>query len=76
MCEHKDEFKLILYCLEGRGYIFPVHEMARINENATHSCKKRNAAVKIPVIMMYKKLEYIMATRLFSMFFELIVHDI
>ena len=76
MYEHYDEFKLILCCSEDTKYSDLVNEMALIDERATKEYLESLASSGIAVEHISPRLEHILTTGLFSMFFELIVHDI
>ena len=60
---NKDEFKLILCSSDGTKYENIIHDMAEIEVDATHKFAKTT-------------LEHILASGLFSAFFEVIIHDI
>ena len=76
MYDHHDEFKLILCCSEDTKYSNLADDMAVIDEEATRDYIAALEASGLSVNVVPPRLEHILTTGLFSMFFELIVHDI
>ena len=73
---NKDEFKLILCSSDGTKYENIIHDMAEIEVDATHKFAKTMEQLGYPKYNVDKTLEHILASGLFSAFFEVIVHDI
>lgn len=73
---NKDEFKLILCSSDGTKYENIIHDMAEIEVDATHKFAKTMEQLGYPKYNVDKTLEHILASGLFSAFFEVIIHDI
>ena len=76
MYDHHDEFKLILCCSQGTEYSDLVEKMALLDEEATNAFAESANSAGGSVSRMPPRLEHILTTGLFTMFFELIVHDV
>ena len=76
MYDHKTVFKLILCCSEGTGYHNLVHEMARLDVEATHDFRAVTDQAGIPMNPINPTLEHMLTSGMFSTFFELIIHDV
>ena len=74
--KYKDEFKLILCSSDGTKYENIIHDMAEIEVDATHKFAKTMEQLGYPKYNVDKTLEHILASGLFSAFFEVIIHDI
>ena len=73
---HREAFKLILSCSEDTEYSDLIDRMAALDEDATGEFTQAANACGAPVQRMEPLLEHIITTGLFTMFFELILHDI
>ena len=76
MYEHYDEFKLILCCSKDTRYCDLAEQMALLDEEATREFAKTADMVGASVSSVPSRLEHILTTGLFTMFFELIIHDV
>ena len=76
MYSHRDAFKLILCCSQDTEYADLTERMARLDEQATSRFAQTTAAAGMPFQRTTPRLEHILTTGLFTMFFELIVHDV
>ena len=69
------EFKLILTCSEGTKYGNLIHDMVEIEVRATHRFAKNLEMLGYPEYSVDPQLEHMLASGLFSAYFELVVHD-
>lgn len=76
MYEHYDEFKLILCCSRDTRYGDLADQMAFLDDEATREFAKTADSMGADVTPVPPRLEHILTTGLFTMFFELIVHDV
>ena len=76
MYANHDAFKLILCCSQDTEYADLADRMAVMNEQATHSFEADTHALGVSLTPVHPKLEHILTTGMFTMFFELIAHDI
>lgn len=76
MYDHYDEFKLILCCSKDTEYADLAAAMAHLDEEATNKFAEESVKAGMPVQRMLPRLEHILTTGLFTMFFELIIHDV
>lgn len=74
--EHKDSFKLILCKSEGTKYNNLVHELAKLDVDATHDFAEKSAGLGMNIKKVNANLEHMLISGMFSTFFELIIHDI
>ena len=68
--------ELILCSSDGTKYENIIHDMAEIEVDATHKFAKTMEQLGYPKYNVDKTLEHILASGLFSAFFEVIIHDI
>jgi len=73
--EHFEPFKLILCCSEGTEYEHFVHTMVEIEVNATNQFISILQSLGHEVNHLDAQLEHILASGLFSAFFETVIHD-
>lgn len=74
--EHKDIFKLILCSSEGTEYENLIHDMVKIEVDATHRFADITYKLGYPKYSVDPILEHMLVSGLFSAFFEVIIHDI
>lgn len=74
--ENHDAFKLLLSCSEDTEYADLIEALARMDEQANRNFEQVSSQAGAPVSSLPPKLEHILTTGLFTMFFELILHDI
>ncbi len=73
--KHFETFKLILCCSEGTEYEHFVHTMVEIEVNATDQFISILQSLGYEVGHLDAQLEHILASGLFSAFFETVIHD-
>ena len=73
--EHFDAFKLLLCCAEGTRYEWFIHDLVKIEVDATHRFLSVLKGLGHPVKAIDPQLEHILVSGLFSGFFEMVVHD-
>lgn len=73
---HRDSFKLILCCAEGTKYNNLVHEMAKLDADATHDFAENSGNLGVTLNPVNQNLEHMLISGMFSTFFEMIIHDI
>lgn len=71
-----DAFKLLLCCSEGTRYENMVHDMVKIEVNATHAFAKTMESLGLPEYTVEPYLEHMLVSGMFTAFFELIIHDV
>lgn len=76
MYDHHDEFQLLLCCSQGTEYGDLAERMALLDEQATNEFAKTTMAAGVPLQRIMPRLEHILTTGLFTMFFELIIHKV
>ena len=76
MYANREAFKLILCCSEGTCFNGLVHEMARMDVEATHDFRTATGEAGIVSAPVNPVLEHMLTSGMFSTFFELIIHDI
>lgn len=74
--EYKDIFKLILCSSEGTKYENLVHDMVKIEVEATHKFAKTMEKLGHEKYNVDPTLEHMLVSGLFSAFFEVIIHDV
>ena len=74
--EYKDIFKLILCSSEGTKYENLVHDMVKIEVEATHKFAKTMEKLGHEKYDVDPTLEHMLVSGLFSAFFEVIIHDV
>lgn len=75
MYDHFDDFKLILCCSEGTKYESFIHEMAAIEVEATYRFMNVLRKMGRRVNNIDPALVHILASGMFSAYFEMIIHD-
>ena len=73
---HKDIFKLIPCSSEGTKYENMVHDMVKIEVDATHRFDETMEKLGYPKYTVDPTLEHMLVSGLFSAFFEVIIHDV
>ena len=73
---NKEEFKLILCSSEGTKYENLIHEMVKIEVEATHKFGCTMQKLGCSEYEIDPTLEHMLVSGLFSAFFEIIIHDI
>lgn len=73
--ENLDAFKLILCCSEGTKYDNLVHRMVEIEVNATNDFIAVLRRLGQEVSDIDPQLEHILASGMFTAFFEMVIHD-
>ena len=76
MYDHRAAFQLILCCSEGTEFHGLVHEMARMDVEATHDFRTTTGEAGILSNPVNPVLEHMLTSGMFSTFFELIIHDV
>lgn len=74
--DHRQAFRLLLNNSEDTVYCDLIEGLARMDEQATHDFQADTSAAGVTVKPVPPKLEHILTTGLFTMYFELIAHDI
>lgn len=74
--ENFDAFKLILCCSEGTKYENMIHEMVEVEIRATHAYAEVLKGLGYTDYSIDPYLEHMLASGLFSAYFETIIHDI
>lgn len=75
MYDHYDDFKLILCCSEGTKYENFIHEMVEIEVEATYRFMNVLRDIGRRVNNVDPALVHILASGMFSAYFEMIIHD-
>lgn len=75
MYDHFDDFKLILCCSEGTKYENFIHEMVEIEVEATYRFMNVLRDIGRRVNNIDPALVHILASGMFSAYFEMIIHD-
>ncbi len=75
MCEHRDEFHMILQCSEGTRYASMIDELVELEVEATHKYYKVLEKLGHKVPNIDKRLEHILVTGMMNAYFEIIIHD-
>ena len=68
--QHRDAFKLILCSSEGTEYSNLIHELAKLDSDATREL------LDLSEMKINSKLEHMLISGMFATFFELIIHDV
>ena len=68
--QHREAFKLILCSSEGTEYNNLIHELAKLDVEATHEF------LNLSRQKINDKLEHMLTSGMFATFFELIIHDV
>ena len=76
MYDHYDAFKLLLCCSQDTEYSDLTEQMALLDEQASGEFVDAANAAGGSISKVSPRLEHILTTGLFTMFFELIIHDI
>lgn len=73
--DHFDAFKLIICCAEGTKYENYIHKMVEVEVKSTYQFISTLQSLGYSVRKIDKQLCHILASSLFSGFFEMVVHD-
>ena len=74
--ENFETFKLIICCSEGTGYSNLIHDMAKMEVEATHDFAKSTGSAGMPLKHINSNVEHILTSGMFSAYFEIVRHDI
>ncbi len=74
--DHFEAFKLILCCSEGTPYENLIHNMAKMDRDATHDFSDIMNQNGTPINAVHPQLEHMLTSGMFYAFFEMVVHDI
>lgn len=75
MCNHIDEFKLILCCSEGTRFSKMIDDLVEIEIESTKKFKEVLLKLGHECPHIDPVLEHILCTGMFHTFFELVIHD-
>lgn len=74
--DHFQAFKLILCCADGTPYSNFIHDIVSMDVDATHHFAQTGLQQGLEVRKVNPYLEHMLASGMFSTYFQLVVHDV
>ena len=75
ICRHREPVKLLLCCAEGTSYENFIHDMVKVEVEATLRYMEGLSSMGVDIPQMSRSLGDIIASGMFNAIFEVVIHD-